>query len=1179
MTAIGRFFTNRWVLAAFGLSAIALVIWFLGPYLGFGDTRPLESVLVRIVTILLTVVTWLIVVLVKALRSQRASEDLAEGIAEQAGSNQASAVQREEEVGQLRKQFDEALLLLKKSRGKRGRVNLYELPWYIIVGPPGSGKTTVLSNSGLHFPLAEKFGDRALRGIGGTRNCDWWFTDDAILLDTAGRYVTQDSDEETDRLEWHSFLDLLKKHRRRRPINGVMVAISVGDILLMSADERARQVSSLRQRIQELYEHFGVRVPVYVMLTKSDLLAGFSEFFEDLSREEREQVWGMTFPVIEEDATDPLVNFDQEFDRLIERLNERVLERVDRERDYLRRGLVYDFPAQLANIKELLASFLTDVFVGSRFEITPYVRGVYFTSGTQEGAPIDRLLANVSRGFGIDIESLPTFRGQGRSYFVHRLLKDVLFKEAELAGTNRNVERRRAMALAGVVVSVLVVSSLVIFGWLASYFNNTSLIEQAATQAQSAEAALGEIRPASQLLDQVIPALNQVRDLPGGYAQKDADVPLSRSLGLDQGDKLGSRAQSKYRQLLVRQLLPRLMLDLEDQLVRGGATSDFRYEALKRYLMLDSKDHYESAPIIGWFREVWSQDYARSLSNEQLEDLFGHLQALFETRPEPLPLPLDDGLIARTRQDLLRIPLEERVYGRIKRASTEDLRGFSIAAAAGADAGVVFVRKSGNTLLDEAPALYTRDGYRNVFLPGLARVSASLLEESWVLGQTSEVGGSVASVQITERVRDLYFRDYVSVYEDLLLDLDLAPFGTPAQAATILRLLSADDSPLIKLVAAVREETQLEDSPVDAAKVGEAADKVMEQQRELAGILGRTSVGSGINRAVQNLSIVQNRFGRFNELVPEEGDGPLTRILEVLQELYEFMNLVARQADNLPAHMAESGENSIQRLLNEVAGKPAFLEALMGSAASQTSKVAFGGVANNINSEWNARAGGYCRNAIAERYPLVRNSSSEIQLQDFSEFFGDGGIMESFFADYLADYVDTARRPWRVKESRASTFRLNTEALRQFERAQAIREVFFKGGGSTPAVTFELTPLRLDTTLDEFSLELGGKQIVYRSGPKLPEIMSWPGVDAASIVRLRMLPPGPSGRSVVEERGPWAWFRLLDRAVIEPTANPESFNVTFTLDGRAARYELAARSAFNPFSLPELNAFRCPTNL
>ena len=97
-----------------------------------------------------------------------------------------------EEVAAMRDKLTTALALLKKASGSRGY--LYEQPWYAIIGPPGAGKTTALLNAGLSFPLAAEMGQSAVAGVGGTRMCDWWFTESAVLIDTAGRYTTQDSD-------------------------------------------------------------------------------------------------------------------------------------------------------------------------------------------------------------------------------------------------------------------------------------------------------------------------------------------------------------------------------------------------------------------------------------------------------------------------------------------------------------------------------------------------------------------------------------------------------------------------------------------------------------------------------------------------------------------------------------------------------------------------------------------------------------------------------------------------------------------------------------------------------------------------------------------------------------------------------------------------------------------------
>ena len=203
-----------------------------------------------------------------------------------------SGPQGAEEVAELRKRFESALATLRKSSSTSGRTGLfsgfgrryvYQMPWYVFIGAPGSGKTTALVNSGLEFPLADKFGKSSIRGVGGTRNCDWWFTNEAVLIDTAGRYTTQESNLQQDKAEWEGFLGLLRNYRPRAPINGVILTISVSDLLGSSPDEREQQASAIRRRLTELQDLLGIRFPVYAIVTKVDLLAGFNEYFARLT--------------------------------------------------------------------------------------------------------------------------------------------------------------------------------------------------------------------------------------------------------------------------------------------------------------------------------------------------------------------------------------------------------------------------------------------------------------------------------------------------------------------------------------------------------------------------------------------------------------------------------------------------------------------------------------------------------------------------------------------------------------------------------------------------------------------------------------------------------------------------------------------------------------------------------
>ena len=423
MKSILRVMLSRWMLSFAGVALLALLTWLFGPLL-----TVLEDWLPRLLIVAVLLAAWAGANFLLDARRRRRDRALTAGLTATSAEPGPDAAQ--EEAAALGEKLATALALLKKARGKRGY--LYEQPWYAIIGPPGAGKTTALLNAGLHFPLAAEMGQGAVAGVGGTRLCDWWFTDNAVLIDTAGRYMTQDSDAVVDRAGWEAFLALLKQTRPQQPLNGVLVAIAIDDVAATSAEERLSKARAIRRRIKELEAKLRVRMPVYALFTKSDLIAGFTEFFDDLDRERRDQVWGVTFGLPKAEAG-LAAGFAAELRLLVGRLNERLFDRLQAERSPEKRALIAGFPTQVATLEQPLAAFLNEAFGGSRLDPAPLLRGAYFTSGTQEGTPIDRLTGAMARSFGLDQRSAPSLRPErGRSYFLGRLLREVIFGEAML---------------------------------------------------------------------------------------------------------------------------------------------------------------------------------------------------------------------------------------------------------------------------------------------------------------------------------------------------------------------------------------------------------------------------------------------------------------------------------------------------------------------------------------------------------------------------------------------------------------------------------------------------------------------------------------------------------------------------------------------------------------------------
>ena len=421
---------QSWFQSLQGVIALSALIWFLGPLLGFGGRLPFESRQNRLLLILAIALIWALFFLWKAFRARQKNKQMLDQISDDSNSSVSSDDDAtENEIGHLDSRLKEAVEALKGVRlgdkKSSDKQYLYQLPWYIIIGPPGAGKTTLLANSELEFPLSEKYGKEALHGVGGTRDCDWWFTNDAVLLDTAGRYTTQDSNKNVDKGSWLGFLDLLKKYRGQQPINGVIVAISLVDMMKLSEDALESHANSIKDRIAELYEQLNITIPVYMMFTKSDLLAGFSDYFDDLNKEDRKQVWGTTFPLNESSNVNNTELFISEFELLEDRIHKQLLNKLEKERDLERRQAIYLFPQQFSSLKLKMNDFLEKIFQDSQFHKPIMFRGYYFTSATQEGTSIDRIMGSLASGFGIARQQLSSFSGQGKSFFINGLLKDV----------------------------------------------------------------------------------------------------------------------------------------------------------------------------------------------------------------------------------------------------------------------------------------------------------------------------------------------------------------------------------------------------------------------------------------------------------------------------------------------------------------------------------------------------------------------------------------------------------------------------------------------------------------------------------------------------------------------------------------------------------------------------------
>jgi type VI secretion system protein ImpL len=1006
-----------------------------------------------------------------------------------------------------------------------------------------------------------------------------------VLIDTAGRYTSQE-DSAVDRAGWDAFLSLLKRTRARQPLNGLIVVFALQDSAQPGSSiggstpaERSEHAATIRRRIKDVYEKLGVRLPVYAVFTKVDLVDGFTDFFGDLDFEKLGQVWGTTFKLAEPKGS-PAGSFRAEFDLLMQRLNDRLLARLQLERGADRRGLIAGFPAQMASLAGPLTDFINEAFGASRLDAAPLLRGVYFTSGTQEGTPVDRLTATMARSFGIDQMRAAALRPEkGRSYFLTRLLKDVIFGESMLVSRDPAAVRRGFFLRAAAVTAALIVAVagagalLETRGVNASATAWTGKVLADYTDAANAQ-ALDPVQDAD--LPRILPLLDQARALP--YGAGAVGVPSQWFPGLSQTGKLESGSRIVYRHALENILLPRLIVRLESQMRQNFNQPAFLYEATRVYLELGSLGPLDRDLIKEWMHFDWQAAWPGPAEADTRERLETHLAALLDDR---LPkIQLDGALIEDAQRTFSRVTLADRVYSTIRRsAAASALPPWRPGDVAGASGVRVFHRRSGQAMTDGIPGFYTVDGFYKVLIPQLPAATRQAASESWVLGKQVEINpNSPQALSLLGDVVKLYQADYIRTWDGLIGDIDVEPLGSMQQAVQSLYILSSPQSPMRDLLTGiVRQLTLTVPPPPDpasglaAAAQGAAASAASAASSRFGDVFGAASApAEPPGKAVETY---------YAPLIAYVGKGPGAPIDNVLKLMNDLQQQLARLANTAQgASPPLGGDDPAQLLLAEASRAPEPIHRWVQVVTGGGNTLRSGGAKKGAAEAFNAPGGpaSLCKQAVGGRYPFSQSSPNDIPLDDFGRLFAPNGLLDTFFTTQLRPFVDTSGSVWRAQAVAGVAAPVSPGDLAQFQRAAAIRDLFFGAGGVQPAVRFDIAPVSVDNGAKQVTLDFDGTSLVYAHGPIRPVSVNWPGATRMNSARLVFDPPPSSGPPVLQANGPWALFRLFSLGYLQQAGSADRFTLTFTLADRQAVFEIRAGSVLNPFVPGTLRDFRCP---
>ena len=1204
-----------------GILALIALIWFGGPFLAIAGVRPFEPLGVRLLLaalILLTIGGWTAYRIYRRIAANRALE---REILQPKASD--------EDLQILSERMKDALKTLKTSSGN-ARTYLYDLPWYLMIGPPGAGKTTALMHSGLKFAGSRAKGEaQKLEGLGGTRYCDWWFAETAVLIDTAGRYTTQDSDAEHDREAWLGFLNILRRARPRQPINGVMVSISLEDLMTLPEAELKQHSDAIRTRLIELYKTLKIDFPVYVIFTKADTIAGFMEFFGSYPETRRNLVWGATFQTREK-TKNMVAEAPAEFDLLIERLNEEMADRLQEEPDPRARLMLYGFPTQVAALKDRLTGFLNAIFEPSRYYPNAVLRGFYFTSGTQTGTAIDRVIGSMSQAFGTAYQAA-ALSGQGKSYFLRDLLTKVIIAEAGWVSHNLQAVRiataTRIAAYAAIILVTLGLGSL----WGISYMNNRALIDETAAAVDrvraNGESVLADRIVRDDSLLETAYILHMLRELPAGYDSRNDPTPIMEQFGLSQRERLEAAGITSYRSGLERLLRPRLILRIEEQMTDvldnrtgpGGQDIDKLYNLAKLYRMVaGDAPEIDKEQIKNSFRADFLLGFPGPQNEDLRNELNTHVAAMLDLDfgGNVLTSQLDGVLVAEVQRELARVSLAERGYALLKsRANGLASEDWIAEQRGGPDMETVFETRNGDTLdTVVVDKFFTYPGFHLSVLPNLAGIREELERDKWVFGDVGKSDAFEGQYQsLPGEILGLYTQDFIEAWDQALGNLEFKSMRDDKPLYTTLQAVSAPTSPVVQLLESIRRETLLTEdisaegiagnlSGGNAADAGsEAAQKVFQRYvLDSSGGLQRIGLEAGLKAlapgGISNAlggaaggggsgiipgKAIEDHFRPYHVLVEGENSRKIDALLLNFKNILDNLLIVANNP--LQSETANANVQIQASLLRSNATRfPTPFDKLILQAAKEFDEEFKETSITQLNEKLKTQVVDECRRIVGRNFPF-ENGRSEVPMTEFAKLFSPAGIMQSFFDENLKPLVDTSTRPWSWKPEVSQADRLSNATLRQFERADQIKEAFFPTGNAFPSVGLQVVPRALSQEATAASLEVNGNLVQVTRGPgfnadiePLPANFDWPSNTATPRVVLVIQPDVPGYRSNREIHGDWAFYRFVrDNRV---SSGQNKFVVRETLGGRQVAFTVTLRTSPNPFFLSAVGDFSCPTS-
>ncbi|OJB06779.1 type VI secretion protein IcmF [Burkholderia ubonensis] len=1147
----------------------ALVIWWVGPLFALGIYRPFAPVVVR-EGLVAAVIIWGLWPALARLGSR-----LALSPRRTSASRPLARVDFvDERLRDLDRQLKARWLREPRSRWKHWmgvlrRQHRTVLPWYLVLGAEGSGKTNLVAKA-VNAAGSDIERTLAVEPLN-SRGDDFNFrtASDAVWFDIGGRWNLRDGIDDAALDAWKKLLQGLRRLRGSAPISGVVLCVDSASLVDLPLEVRKRLADAVHRRLVEMREAFGQEVQVYVALNGMDRLDGAISMLSLVDAGRWAGGVGFCLPeqARDESAAEAGASWQVALQDLQQRVQQQVLFSAPAATEVAANYAQLRFVETLSQLHKVLLVWLQIAIAPGELHSAARLRGVWMGSmaelavaqsgGTLAGPPAQ------TRPLG-ELWT-PLFRQVG------------LERDAVRPSGVRSWRSQIGNALRWTVLPVLAILSLLWLGW--GYLAERNYLDDVWAQFSEAKRlAQAQVSYGTDGDSALLDVASQMR-----YAQAQAeDAGRGMATPYFEHGLVADVALDTYHRHLQKMLMPELYNEVRRVLVAqaDGGPGDV-YQTLKVYLMLCRPERRNATDVEHWLNSRWDSLSGGQYSDDDRKALLAHVRALM-AMPKLPGTPEDANLVRSARARAAQIPLVTRVLENIHaQGLPAQVNDISLSRAAGFESAMSLRLRSGVPTTDiSVSGWFTRAGYTDVFLPRLEKSARAMLQEDgWVLrdeslrGNSFEIDGLVQKLEDSTRAQ--FLQDYIAGWQNFLNDVTVRSVTGLDDASQLAAAMMDSQSPLASLLRFAARETTLTgandegniDSWIDRQKY-----RFEKGRRQIVGELS----GQHYRTMLLPEHVVEEHFQAVRQLAAQlnnrsvASSNPLTRLFEPLYRQLGLVNGALQAGQVLPAQY-----DAFSRLKETAARQPEPVRGIILDLISNGSTMTTRESGALLNRGAAGATSTVCSAGFTSRYPFRRGSRVDAGVADFERLFSAQGLMPSYFRDHLAAYVDTSSSPWKALRSNGGNLGLVSPAvLSSYEMADRIRGAMLDESGHLRVSTV-LRFIDMDSQISEAQLIIGEQTLRYAHGMTSPQRIDWNGRSTRLAIQIQL--KSVDGRlNTLQFDGPWALFRFFDAGQAVGGTADRRERVYQTSIGKV-RIEWQAPTTPSPIWSGILQAFRCPS--